>query len=138
MTKMSRVTASWRMFKDYPFCGIGLGHFRLNYNRYSPIWRDKNEDKVPDNMFLSFLSEAGIIGFAGFLFFIYYILKKGFKSLSLVLSKDDRNILLSVLSAFIGLLVNINTYDLLYWTTPLILFGMLSGMAVSLVVSNRV
>ncbi len=52
--------AAVRMFRRHPLTGVGLGEFFPWYTR----WKGRNveETRQPHNMFLSFLSQAGILG----------------------------------------------------------------------------
>ncbi|MFC1808780.1 O-antigen ligase family protein [Candidatus Omnitrophota bacterium] len=126
--RIAQVLTSYRMLRDRPFTGVGLEHFKIKYNEYSPF--EKHEDgKTPDNVYLLFLAEAGIIGFLGFIFFIVSLLKKGFRRFySAATGEESKNILIAILAGLVGLLVNMNTYDLLYWVNPLLFFGILAGM----------
>jgi len=115
------------MLKEHPFAGVGLNHFRIKCNAYSPIQRVE-DSKVTDNVYLLFLTETGIIGFLGFILFIGYLLKKGFHHFYSMKAEDSKDMLIAIIAGLTGLLVNMNTYDLLYWTTPLYLFSILVGM----------
>ena len=123
-----RTITAYRMLRKHPLFGIGLCHFRKNYNKYSPVPRSDEDGKVPDNMFLLFLAEAGITGFLGFIFFIGYLLKKAFHRIKMLKDGENKDMLIAVTAGLVGLLVNMNTYDMLYWVTPLFLFGILAGM----------
>lgn len=129
-SRFARVITSFGMFKDHPFAGVGLNNFRIKCNDYSPIQRHE-DGKVPDNVYLLFLAETGIIGFLSFIFFIGCLLKKGFQHFYSMQAKGSKDMLMAIIAGLAGLLVNMNTYDLLYWATPLFLFGILAGMASS-------
>ena len=126
-SRIARIITSYKMLKEHPFVGVGLNHFRIKCNAYSPVQRDE-DGKVPDNVYLLFLAETGIIGFLGFILFIGYLLKKGFQHFYSMKSEDSKDMLIAIIAGLTGLLVNMNTYDLLYWTTPLYLFSILAGM----------
>ncbi len=64
--------ASYEMWVDNPITGVGLANWKENY--YSPKYhpmagKEKNLD-MPHNMFLYFLSTAGIIGAISYIFYI--------------------------------------------------------------------
>lgn len=128
--RLARCAMSKYIIKEHPFIGIGLQHFRIRFYEYYP-----RKDGVPyefriiDNMYLTLLSETGIIGFAGFLIFILSFFRKGwrrFKRLDPAL--QEKRQLLVVLTAFLGLLVNMTGYDLLYWPGLYLLFCIIIGM----------
>ena len=88
-------------------------------------------------MFLLFLTEAGIIGLLSFIIFMWCLLKKGFRRLHSLKDAASRDILIAAIAGMVGLLVNMNTYDILYWTTPLFLFSMLAGMIAAIGIYNE-
>jgi len=123
---IERYDTTCQMFKEYPFFGIGLNHYRLYFDKYSYAKNRHEIDKVPDNMYLLILSETGLVGLLGFLFFILSLLRNSYlylKSTSMPLSSFP-----IFISSFIGLLVNLLTYDALYWSMPLFFFGILCGL----------
>ena len=126
--RLTRLKMTFRILKDHPFIGIGFNHFRLRFKEYCDK-KDINElyeFMIPDNMYLTFLAETGIIGTAGFLTFIFTLLKRGLKQLRR-LDEDKKHILLIVISALIGLLVNMGAYELFYWNNPYMLFCLICG-----------
>jgi len=136
--RLTRIKMSVRMLKDYSLFGIGFNHFRIRFNDYYEK-KDKNvpyEFMIPDNMYLTFLAETGIIGTGSFLIFIFFLLKRGL--LYLRKTDDDRKqILLMPLSALIGLLVNMAAYDLFYWANPYMLFCVICGFIQGTLKENR-
>ena len=63
-----------KMLKDYPFSGAGLGHYRINFDKYSSnaykqlekelvkTGRNPEEWKIADNTYFSILAETGLLG----------------------------------------------------------------------------
>lgn len=126
--RLSRVKMTFRILKDYPLFGIGFNHFRLRFNEYCDKGglMESYEFKIPDNMYLTFLAETGLIGTFGFLIFIFSLLKSGFRKLK-ELDGEDRYLPLIVISSLIGLLVNMGSYELFYWNNPYMFFCLLCG-----------
>jgi O-antigen ligase len=82
---------------------------------------------IPDNMYLSLLSESGILGLLAFLIFIFLLIKRGAQRFN---AEKDRQVKLTILMplcALAGLLVNMAAYDLFYWDNPLMLFSLICG-----------
>jgi O-antigen ligase len=128
--RLSRVDMTIKILKEHLFSGIGFNHFRIKFNDYcneSEKGKEWDEFMIPDNMYLTFLAETGIIGTLGFLIFIFFLLKRGFKSFKESVDGNKKEILLICLSALIGLLVNMGAYELFYWNNPYILFCLLCG-----------
>ena len=127
--RFDRCIMALRIIRTHPFVGLGLQHFRIRFYEYYPR---KNvvhyEFMIADNMYLTILSETGIIGFCGFLIFIFYFLKRSLfqlKQLNNVPFKKGQ--LLVIVSAFVGLLVNMGAYELFYWSNQYICFCILIG-----------
>ncbi|MCX5713492.1 MAG: O-antigen ligase family protein [Candidatus Omnitrophica bacterium] len=118
--RMARVNMTARIFKEHPFVGIGLQHFRIRFVEFCELADKKtpHEFMIPDNMYLTFLAETGVCGILGFLVFVFLLLKKGFY--------EFRNTS-GLISALLGLLVNMGGYELFYWDNPLMLFALLCG-----------
>jgi O-antigen ligase len=127
--RLTRLKMTFRILKDHPFIGIGFNHFRLRFKEYCDK-KDINETyefMIPDNMYLTFLAETGIIGTVGFLTFIFTLLNRGLRELRRAEDEDKKHILLIVISALIGLLVNMGAYELFYWNNPYMLFCLICG-----------
>ncbi len=129
--RFNRVKMAFKMFKEHPFFGIGFNQFRIRFDEYAAE-EDKGktpyEFMIPDNMYLSFLAENGIIGASGFLIFILFLLKKGLRNFRKLEDENKKRLLLVSLSALIGLLVNMGAYELFYWCNPYILFCLICGL----------
>ncbi len=128
--RFTRCAMAWRIIRDHPLVGLGFQHFRSRFYEYFPLkFTVPYEFMIADNMYLTILTETGIIGFAGFLIFILSILIKGFKQLiKLKYMPGDRERLTLILSAFLGLLVNAGAYEIFYWSNPYIFFCILAGL----------
>jgi len=127
--RLDRFGMALRMVKDYPFKGVGFQHFRIRFYEYYP-YKDKipYEIMIADNMYLTILSETGIIGFLGFSGFIFSFLRKGWRKLRMSdANSEQRWRLLVTLMAFIGLLVDMVGYEFLYWPNQYLLFCIVVG-----------
>lgn len=70
-------TSAFKMFKDHPVLGVGLGQYKDKYQKeyISPKARQKHLTHAHNNL-LQMLAENGIVGFVGFLtMFVTIILK---------------------------------------------------------------
>ena len=114
--RLERYKISLDMIKDHPFSGVGLNNFRIRFNEYCSDnlkGKEMYEFMIPDNMYLTLLTESGIIGLSGFLIFLFFIFKK------------SRSIILT--GGLLGLLVNMGSYELFYWNNPFILLCLIFG-----------
>jgi O-antigen ligase len=78
-------------------------------------------------MYLTLLSETGIIGAAGFFVFIFFLLRKGLKVFNKFRYENMGYMLLVALAALVGLLTNMAAYELFYWNSPYMIFCLLCG-----------
>lgn len=69
--------SAWKMFKDYPILGVGLGQYTENYQKkyISPQAKEPKLGHAHNN-FMQMLAENGIVGFAGFVTMFGYIIFK--------------------------------------------------------------
>jgi len=118
------------ILQDHPLVGIGFGNFRLRFYEYYPLRNHVLYTlRIPDNMYLTILSETGTIGFMGFLLFILFLFKKAYRKMRILNgASKERQRLLLVLSALVGLLVNMAGYELFYWPNLYIYFCILIGL----------
>jgi hypothetical protein len=127
--RQDRLDMTLRIIKDHPFVGVGFQHFRIRFYDYYPYkYKFPYEIMVADNMYLTLLSETGIIGFLGFFVYIFSLVKNGWGKLKILnYSTDIAWILLISLMAFIGLLVNMAGYEFFYWPNQYIFFCIIAG-----------
>ncbi|MFH1202032.1 MAG: O-antigen ligase family protein [Candidatus Omnitrophota bacterium] len=127
-----RFSTTFKMFKDHPFFGVGLNNYRPLFDKYHVSKCVAYEFKIPDNMYLMILGETGLLGFSLFLVFIFFLLKGAFKTMPLIRDDSLKEFLLVTMAALIGILVNMFTYELFYWTEPMYQFWILVGLIVAI------
>ncbi|MEA3485288.1 MAG: O-antigen ligase family protein [Candidatus Aerophobetes bacterium] len=97
--------SSWKMIKDHPIIGMGMGNYLSFYK-----WYMMPKSKVPDasfahNIFLQIWAECGIIALISFVGIVLFTLLKGIR-----LTKSPDSLLkvvgLSSLAAFVGILIH--------------------------------
>jgi len=111
---------TWEMLKEHPFVGIGLDCYRKFFGQYSNL-RFSEEVKVPDSIYLMHLAETGLLGFLGLLLLLGYVLGRAWKIYKRLETKE-REFIFAVLLGFIGLIVNMASFDGFLWKTPFYLF----------------
>lgn len=128
--RFTRCLMTRDMLEDFPLTGLGFQHFRIRFREYYPFKHNVlYEFMIADNMYLTILAETGAIGFLGFFMFLVYLLAGGWRRLKLLKDLPQRRFqLLIVLSAFVGLLVNMGAYDLFYWPNQYTFFCILAGL----------
>lgn len=94
--------SAWKMFKDHPILGVGLGQYTENYQQkyISPQAKEPKLGHAHNN-FMQMLAENGIVGFAGFVIMFGYIIFK-----NLITWVKGRNVYaLMIVSATVCLLL---------------------------------
>lgn len=127
--KLGRIMSIGPILKDNLFWGLGFGHYRVFFDHYLPRLADYSnyDGKVADCMYITILTETGIIGLSGFLVFIAFLFARIRDRLRILLKNEDKLLLVSFLSGFIGMLCSFLTYDGLYWVAPSYLFWSYAG-----------
>ena len=65
LERLAHWEAGQRMFRDHPWLGVGIGNFGTAYATYAmPHWYESLGHA--HNIFVNFLAETGVIGFAAF------------------------------------------------------------------------
>jgi len=138
---------TFRILSEHPFVGLGLGNYRLLFDRYFILLFNSDgryklsyfpdELKITDSVYLGHLGETGIIGFLGFSIFLIMLFKKIIDYIHLSEDSDIKIILPVIAFALFGLLLNMSTFDAFYWYTPMYLFWVLVGIAVAIISKKR-
>jgi O-antigen ligase len=90
--------ATWEMFKDHPFAGVGFG----GYWAAIPQYHDASGEYVPQqahNDYLELLASGGLVGACLFLFFVFVFLRRARETLH----SDDAFRRAAALGALAGL-----------------------------------
>lgn len=128
--RFDRYIMTQRILKGHPMVGLGFQNFRTRFYEYYPRKGEvPYEFRIPDNMYLVILSETGAIGFLGFFIFIFSLFKKAHSKLKILNDvTEEKQPLLLILSAFVGLLVSMVGYELFYWPNQYACFCILVGL----------
>jgi len=118
-----------RIFKEHFILGGGIGNFWFYYNQYSPRllgdWWIKSGMIPPtvNNIFLSFLAETGILGFAALVYFLFVLFKTVITSIRKTKDNESRIILFGVLASLAAVIVGYQLISTFYFTFIWVLFG---------------
>ncbi len=92
---------AYRIIKDHPWSGVGLGNFRLAYKNYLPYELQKTYNHAHNN-FLQLGAETGLPGLAAFIVLNIAILVFLLKSYFRVSEEARKTWIGGVLCAFVG------------------------------------
>ncbi len=130
-------TASWRwdnaclalnLMRQSPVWGIGLNHFRHQFNRHRPAMTLPYEWKIPDDLYLRLLVETGLLGCLSFLWLLWKTARRWYHTISAMREATSRSLLAAVGAGWLGLLTHMLTYDALWWLMPLACFWIWTGI----------
>lgn len=116
-----------RAFDEHPLIGIGSGSFGP-YESGHPYLVPEHGWRIVNNEYLELLAENGIFGFAAIILVFLMVLVRSVKAL--VHGKDAfvKTVLLGVLAGFCGILVQYNTFSILYIVHIWFTIGMLIAL----------
>lgn len=130
--RMSENLAAWRMFSDNPYFGVGLGHYKIQYQDYSrQIGLDpRRVGRTPASLYMELLAEQGLVGTSVFALLIYLVfsgLVRARIQFARLGMHDNAHIAMSLIAALVGYLVQATVKNSAYSNV----FWLLIGMAIS-------
>lgn len=109
-----------RIFQHYPFFGVGFGNFPKVFELYRAEGMSPSIP-TPDNMYLRFLGDTGLVGITAFFIFIFFYLFKLWRN-------RGEPMALAIFAGLVGFLINQMAADLFFWLAPQFLFWFLVGL----------
>lgn len=122
--RLKSYIATKNILKDYPLFGVGFGNYPKVREKYM-VEGMHRDTPTPDNMYLRFLCDTGIIGTGTFFVFIIYWMYQLWK-------KRDNPLVWVIFCGLIGFLINQLAADLMLWPATQFGFWMLLGFGVGL------
>lgn len=127
--RTSTYEEAWRLFKEHPWLGIGVGNFGPAYAKHSQIIPEEIGWPIVNNEFLEILAEVGIFGFLSFLAFIIILIVYSIRAIKLFKNNYLKTILIGLLIAFCGILVQYQTFSTLYILHIWFLIGLMIAVS---------
>ena len=105
------------MLEKNPFFGIGAGNFQKNYLALQPYFPPYLEWAVPhpQNLFLSFWLESGLLGLISFVGILYFSMQPLLKKESVKKNTPSAKLLV----AFFIYIIIVGLFDTPYWKNDL-------------------
>ncbi|MFA6954231.1 MAG: O-antigen ligase family protein, partial [Patescibacteria group bacterium] len=100
-------------FQEQPWVGIGPGQFGP-YASINPFYEPKEGWKIVNNLTLELLAETGILGFLAIVTTFIIIFWRSLKALKAGPSNWLRALLIGSTAALLGILVQYQTFSILY------------------------
>ncbi|MFC1597956.1 O-antigen ligase family protein [Patescibacteria group bacterium] len=98
---------------EHPLVGIGPGSFGP-YESWHPYVVPEHGWRIVNNEYLELLAETGVLGFLAMMVVFVVVIIRSLKALFKTKDPYLQTILVGVLAGFIGILVQYNTFSILY------------------------
>lgn len=102
-----------RIWWQHPWIGIGPGSFGP-YANYHPLITPGDGYKIVNNEYIELLAETGVLGLACFIVMVVMLYVRSIKALRVGRDPFLKALLIGFLTAFTGILVQYNTFSILY------------------------
>lgn len=123
--RLSTFTIARTIWWQHPWIGIGPGGFGP-YASFHPFIVPSEGFKIVNNEYIELLAETGVLGFTSFALMVVMLIVRSFKAW--VQSRDDiymRAVVVALTAAFLGILIQYNTFSVLYITHIWFTIGLL-------------
>lgn len=112
---------AWR---DHSLVGIGFGAFGP-YMAMHPSYIPEEGWKIVNNEYVEILAENGILGLFFFMLFIIFLIVRSLRAVKVAQDSYNKAIMVALLAAFIGVLVQYLTFSTLYIMHVWFLIGLM-------------
>lgn len=100
-------------WSEHPIIGIGVGAFGP-YTSSHPYVVPTDGWRIVNNELIEILAETGILGLASFLLFALFLIVRSIHAIRIVKNDTLRALMIGLLAAWIGVLVQYQTFSTLY------------------------
>ncbi len=122
--RIETFTLAQRIWLEHPWFGIGPGGFGP-YASYHPLLQPIDGYKIVNNEYVELLAETGIMGLTIFIIIIAVLLLRSWKALRCGSDLFLRALLIGLNLALVAILVQYNTFSILYIMHIWFLFGLM-------------
>ena len=107
--------ASWQMFLDHPWRGVGIGAFRAAYPAYRLEQATEPEMSFAHNLVLNLLAETGIPGLVTFALVVGGWVRRSLRALGSARQPEHRDTMAALLAALAAMLTH-QLFDGTFWS----------------------
>ncbi len=112
------------IWHEHPLVGIGPGGFGP-YASFHPLITPSEGYKIVNNEYIELLAETGILGLSMYILMICIVLIRSIKAWRIGTDPYLRAVLVGLVSAYIAILVQYNTFSILYIMHIWVLIGLI-------------
>lgn len=122
--RMETFESAVQAWRQHPLIGIGFGGFGP-YLADHPAYVPKDGWKIVNNEFIEILAENGFFGLFLFLLFLVFLIARSWRAIMVAGDRYSKAIMIALLAAFIGVLVQYQTFSTLYIMHVWFLIGLM-------------
>jgi putative inorganic carbon (hco3(-)) transporter len=122
--RVTTFTTAQQAFQSQPLVGIGPGQFGP-YASINPFFEPKEGWKIVNNLTLELLAETGILGLAAIVVAFLLLLGRSVKAWRVAKTPYMRSLLVGSTAAIIGILVQYQTFSIIYIMHVWVAIGLL-------------
>jgi len=122
--RMETFESAAQVWGEHPLVGISFGGFGP-YVAEHPDYIPKDGWRIVNNEFIEILAENGLIGLFLFLIFVIFLIARSLRAIIVAGDNYSKTIMVALLAAFIGLLVQYQTFSTLYIMHVWFLIGLM-------------
>ena len=111
--RVETFSIAFDIWNQYPVIGIGPGGFGP-YAAYHPLITPNEGYRIVNNEYIELLAETGIVGLSLYLLILTIVLLRSYKAYKV--AEDDflKAVLVGLTAALVGILIQYNTFSVLY------------------------
>ncbi|MFH0852803.1 MAG: O-antigen ligase family protein [bacterium] len=125
---------AWEMFQTHPWLGVGIGNFGPNIAPLELVQPDAGW-LIVNNEFLEILAEIGLLGFLAYLTMLVFLLFRSIKAIRITTDPYLKAVMIGLLAAFIGIIVQYQTFSILFIMHIWFLFGLMVAVQ-NIIITN--
>lgn len=111
--RVETYTIAERIWLQHPWIGIGPGSFGP-YAANHPLITPSEGFKIVNNEYIELLAETGILGLTFIIIMLVMLLVRSWKAIRKTTNPLLRTVMIALVAAMIGILVQYNTFSVLY------------------------
>ena len=122
--RATTIEDAWVMFQEHPLLGVGVGNFGPVVAPLALV-QPEHGWLIVNNEFLEILAETGILGFCAIILLLLILLIRTVRAIRKATDPYIRAALVGLLAAFIGVIIQYQTFSILYIMHIWFLFGLM-------------
>jgi O-antigen ligase len=133
--RATTIEDAWALTKAHPWLGVGIGNFGPSIATF-PLVQPEGGWLIVNNEFVELAAEVGVFGLTVFVLLLLVLFIRSVRAIRAAHDPFVRALLVGLLAAFIGVIVQYQTFSILYIMHVWFLFGLMVA-AQNIVLANQ-